>query len=312
MKSSYVHFTPPCAEIEARIEAMLEKLTLEEKIEMLGGQQNPQLDGNTYGNARVGIPSLKMADASVGVHWFTDCSTTYPATIALAATWDRELAYRAGAALGRDARARGIHILLGPGVNIYRSPLCGRNFEYLGEDPYLAAESAVGFIRGLQDQGVSATVKHFAVNNQEYERNKVSSDVDERTLREIYLPAFRAAVEVAGAGAVMSAYNLVNGRHCSEHDVLLRQILKGDWGFQGLVMSDWGSTYSAVGAANAGLDLEMPTAVWLNCRHLLPAVQDGLVAPEVIDDKVRRLLRLMLCFGWAHHPQQDCRHPATG
>jgi len=309
MKSQHPQFTPPSPTIEARVDALLSRLSLDEKIDLLGGQPDATQGGNTYGNAQAGIPPLKMADASLGLHWWTDRSTTYPATIALAATWDRDLAYRMGAALGRDARARGIHIVLGPGVNLYRSPLCGRNFEYLGEDPYLASESVVGFIRGLQDQGVSGTVKHFAVNFQEYERNKVSSDLDERTLREMYLPAFRAAVETAGVGAVMTAYNLVNGIHCSEHPELIREILKGEWGFQGLVMSDWGSTYSAIEAANAGLDLEMPVALWLNREKLLPAVRDGSVPLSVIDDKVRRLLRLMLCFGWVDHPQQDSSIP---
>lgn len=272
---------------------------------MLGGQPEPKQDGDTFGNARTGIPSIKFADASVGLHWWTDRSTTYPAMIALAATWDRDVAYRMGAAVGRDARARDIHVVLGPGVNIYRSALCGRNFEYLGEDPVLAAASAVQYIRGLQDQGVAATVKHYAANFQEYDRHHVSSDVDERTLREVYLPAFEAAVREAGVGAVMTAYNPVNLVHASEHPWLLRTVLKDEWGFEGLVMSDWGSVYSAVHAANAGLDLEMPTAKWMNGERLIPAVRNGLVDESVIDDKVRRLLRLMVCFGWIDHPQKD-------
>ena len=309
MKSRHPQFTPPSPQIEARIGTILGRLSLEEKIDLLGGQREPKNGGDTYGSDRAGIPPIKFSDASLGVHWWTDRSTTYPATIALAATWDRDLSYRMGAALGRDARARGIHVILGPGVNLYRSPLCGRNFEYLGEDPYLAAESVVGFICGLQDQAVSATVKHYAVNYQEWDRHNVSSDLDERTLREMYLPAFRAAVEEAGSGALMTAYNLVNGVHASEHDFLVRQVLKGEWGFQGLAMSDWVSTYSAVNAANAGLDLEMPTAKWLTRERLVSAVRDGLVDETVIDDKVRRLLRLMLCFGWGDHPQQDPRIP---
>jgi beta-glucosidase len=210
-----------------------------------------------------------------------------------------------GRALGRDCRARGVHILLAPGVNIYRSPLCSRNFEYAGEDPFLASRFAVGYITGVQDMGVSATVKHFACNFQEYERHHVSSDVDERTLEEVYLPAFEAAVKEAGVGAVMIAYNLVNGVQCSEHPGLLRDTLKGRWGFDGLVMSDWISTYSAVGAANAGLDLEMPEALWLDTEHLLPAIEQGLVSEAVIDDKVRRLLRLAVCFGWLDSDQLD-------
>lgn len=288
---------------EKRIDEMIEKLTLEEKIDLLGGDKSPDREGDTFGNARVGILPLKFADASVGIHWWTDKSTTYPATIALAATWDADLAFRAGRALGRDARARGIHVVLGPGVNIYRSPLCGRNFEYLGEDPALASACVVPFIRGLQEEGVSATVKHYAANYQEYDRHGVSSDMDERTMREVYLPAFEAAVKEAGVGAVMTSYNLVNGVHASEHDELIRKILKGEWGFSGLVMSDWLSTYSAVNAANAGLDLEMPTGKWLNREYLLPAVRDGLVDPSVIDDKVRRLLRLIFAFDWLNRPQ---------
>lgn len=309
MKSKHPSFSPPSAAMEQRITDLLGQLTLDEKIDMLGGQRDPKDGGDTYGCKRLGIPPLKFADASVGIHWWTDRSTTYPSTIALAATWDPKLAYRAGAALGRDAKARGIHVVLGPGVNLYRSSLCGRNFEYLGEDPCLAAKSVVAFIRGLQDQGVSATVKHYAVNYQEWDRHNVSSDVDERTLREVYLPAFRAAVQEAGTGALMTAYNLINGVHASEHDFLVRQVLKGEWGFDGLAMSDWVSTYSAVNAANAGLDLEMPTAKWLTREQLLPAVRNGLVDVSVIDDKVRRLLRLMFCFGWFDRPQQDTTIP---
>jgi beta-glucosidase len=305
MKSNHPHFTPPSAAVEQRITGILAKLTLEEKIDLLGGKVCAAQEGGTHGNERAGIPALRFADASVGIHWWTDRSTTYPATIALAATWDRDLAYRAGAALGRDARARGVHVVLGPGVNIYRSALCGRNFEYLGEDPCLASAGGCAFIRGLQDQGVAATVKHLAVNFQEYDRHHTSSDVDERTLREVYLPAFQAAVEDAGSATVMASYNLINGVHASEHDWLIRQLLKGEWGFDGLLMSDWISTYSAVNSANAGLDLEMPTALWLTREHLLPAVSNGLVDVPVIDDKIRRLLRLMICFGWMDHPQQD-------
>jgi beta-glucosidase len=305
MKSNHPHFQSSNSDIEARISAIIGKLSLEEKIDLLGGQPEPKQGGDTFGNQAAGIPPIKFADASVGVHWWTKNATAYPSTIGLAATFDRDLAYRMGAAIGRDCRARGIHVLLGPGVNLYRSPLCGRNFEYLGEDPVLAAESVVAYIRGLQDQGVAATVKHYAVNFQEYDRHNVSSDVDERTLREVYLHAFEKAIKEAGSGAVMTAYNLINGVHASEHDWLIRDVLKGEWGFDGLVMSDWISTYSAVNAANAGLDLEMPTGKWFNREQLVPAVKNGLVGESVIDDKIRRLLRLMICFGWIDHPQQD-------
>lgn len=307
MHSNHPQFTAPNPEIETRIQRMLDGLSLEEKIQLIGGVPGDYraYGGNTFRNERAGIPALRFADGPLGVHWWCKTSTAYPATIALAAAWDRELAYRYGTAIGRDARARGVHVLLGPGVNLYRSPLCGRNFEYLGEDPYLAAQLVAGYIRGCQDQGVCATVKHFAVNFQEYSRNHVSSDVDERTLHEMYLPAFRAAVQEAGVGAVMTAYNPVNTVHASEHRELIRDVLKEAWGFDGLVMSDWVSLYSAVNAANAGMDLEMPHARWLTLDRLQQPVRDGLVPEAVIDDKVRRLLRLMACFGWLEREQQD-------
>lgn len=306
MHSKYQRFTQPSEAVDKRANEMIAKLSLEEKIELLGGATDKdESDGNTKKNDNGGIPGLRMADGPVGVHWWCDTSTAYPALICATATWDRELVYRMGWGLGRDARARGVHILLAPGVNIYRSPLCGRNFEYCGEDPYLAAQTAIAYIKGVQDMGVSATVKHYAVNYQEFDRHNVSSDVDERTLHEVYLPAFKAAVVEAGTGCVMTAYNLVNGVHCSEHDYLNNTILKGEWGFDGLVMSDWVSTYSAAGAANGGLDLEMPTAKWMNNEKLLPAVKSGEVGEEMIDDKIRRLLRLAICFGWLDNEQKD-------
>jgi beta-glucosidase len=313
MKSQDPRFVPPGADIERRVESLLEALTLTEKIRMLGGKPGA---GSTYGVERLGIPELRLADGPIGVHWWCDASTAYPAVIAAAASFDPNLWYRFGRALGRDCRARGVHILLAPGVNIYRSPLCGRNFEYAGEDPYLSSRFAVSYVRGVQDMGVSATIKHYACNFQEYERHHVSSDVDERTLFEVYLPAFYAAVTEAGCGALMTAYNLVNGVHCSEHPVLIRDILRGRWGFRGLVMSDWISTYSAVGAANAGLDLEMPEAEWLNDTTLVPAIEKGEVHVATIDEKVKNLLRLAACFGWLDHEQRDPNipldDPATG
>ena len=306
MYSSHPHFTPPSPAVEARINGMIAKLSLEDKIDLLAGSFDKKKDGgDTVAKAHAGIPSFKMADASVGIHWWTDASTTYPATIALAASFNLELADEFGRAVGRDARARGIHLLLGPGVNLYRSALCGRNFEYLGEDPALTAQLVTAYIRGCQSQGVATTVKHFALNNQEFERNHTSSDADERTLREVYFPAFEAAIREGGSGALMTSYNLVNGVHASEHDVLIRQVLKGEWGFDGVAMSDWVSVYSTVNAANAGLDLEMPTALRFTREKLLPAVKNGLVSAAVIDDKVRRLLRLATCFGWLDHVQKD-------
>ncbi len=310
MHSRHPDFRAPDAASEARIDALIAQLTLDEKIAMLAGSQQDKVDnGNTVPCPRLGIPSLRLADASLGVHWWAEDSTTFPATIALAATFDAELGYRYGEAIGRECRARGIHILLGPGVNIYRSALCGRNFEYLGEDPVLTATLVCGYVRGLQDQRVAATVKHYAVNFEEYERHRISSDVDERTLREVYLPSFEAAVRDAGAAAIMTAYNRVNGAWCAEHRFLLKDVLKGEWGFDGLVMSDWVSVYDTVNSANHGLDLEMPKAKWFAPERLRPAVANGLVPVGVIDDKIRRLLRLMLAFGWMDGKQQDSRIP---
>ncbi len=306
MHSTSPQFTAPSPEIEARIDAIIAMLSLEEKIDLIGG--HPE-QGSSRGNERAGVPELKMSDGPLGVHWWCKKSTAYPALIAAAASWDRELVGKMGWALGRDCRARGIHFLLGPGVNIYRSPLCGRNFEYMGEDPYLTAELAAAYIQGLQSQAVSATIKHFAVNYQDYDRHTISSDVDERTLNEIYFPAFKTAVQKAGAGAVMTAYNRLNGVHCAQHPGLIRETLKGQWGFDGVVMSDWVSTYSALRTATAGLDLEMPVGAWMNREKLAPLVRNGMVSEAVIDDKVRRLLRLAICFGWFDNEQQDLSIP---
>ena len=179
--------------------------------------------------------------------------------IALAATWNPELARVEGEAIGQEARARGKHIMLGPGVNIMRTPLCGRNFEYLGEDPFLASRMAVGYIRGVQSQEVASCVKHFAANDQEWQRDSINVEMDERALREIYLPAFKAAVQEAGVLAVMGAYNQFRGQHCCHNDYLLNRVLKGEWGFQGLVMSDWNGAHDTREAVLNGLDLEMGT-----------------------------------------------------
>lgn len=289
---------PDSPAIEQKIDSMLSKMTLEQKLEIIGGVDSMFIRAEPS----AGFPSLKMSDASEGVRtWGPD--TAYAGGIALAAAWDPALAEKQGDSIGKDARARGVHFLLGPGVNIYRAPMCGRNFEYLGEDPFLAGKTAAAFIRGVQDQGVIATVKHFAANNQEYNRHNVSSDMDERTLREIYLPAFEAAVKEGQVGAVMNSYNLLDGVHATQNKHLNLDILKGDWKFNGILMSDWDATYSAVGAANNGLDLEMPSGKFMNPKNLTDAVKSGQVSQATIDDKVRRIFRDALRWGFLDRDQ---------
>jgi beta-glucosidase len=291
---------PDSPAIEAQAHALLAKLTLEEKIELLGG-----VDGMfTRPAPSISLPRFKMSDASVGVRTWGP-STAYAGGVALAATWDKDFARRLGEALGRDARARSVHFLLGPGVNIARSPVSGRNFEYLSEDPFLNAELTVPYIEGVQSQGVIATVKHFALNDQEYNRHNTDSEADERTMREIYLPAFEAAVTKAHVDAVMDSYNLINGQHATQNNFLNLKLLKGEWGFQGILMSDWVATYDGVAAANNGLDLEMPYARFMNAATLTPAVKSGLVKESTIDDKVLRLLRAELRYGFTNRPQFD-------
>jgi beta-glucosidase len=291
---------PDSPAIEAQAHALLAKLTLEEKIELLGGMDNMF----TRPMPAIGLPRFKMSDGPVGVRTW-GLSTAFAGGVALAASWDPELARRVGEGIARDARARGVNFLLGPGVNIARSPVAGRNFEYFSEDPFLAAAMVVPYIEGVQAQGVIATVKHYALNNEEYNRHNVSVDVDERIMREIYLPPFEAAVTQAHVDAVMNSYNLVNGVHATENEFLNLKVLKGDWGFQGILMSDWSATYDGVAAANNGLDLEMPTARFLNAKVLVPAVKNGSVKESTIDDKVLRLLRAELRYGFLDRPQLD-------
>jgi beta-glucosidase len=292
---------PDSPEIEAQAHAVLAKLTLEQKIKLLGGSD----DMFTQAISSAHLPRFKMSDGPLGVRTWGP-TTAYAGGAALAATWDPEVARKVGEGLGRDARARGVNFLLGLGVNIARSPVSGRNFEYLSEDPFLNAHLAVPYIEGVQAQGVSATVKHFAANNQEYDRHNVSSDVDERTLREMYFPAFEAAVKVAKVDAVMDSYNLINGVHATQNEFLNLKVLKGEWNFQGVLMSDWDATYDAIGAANNGLDFEMPYAKFMNEKELLPAVKAGKVKEATIDDKILRLLRVALRYHWigaGAHPQ---------
>jgi beta-glucosidase len=291
---------PDSPAIDAQAHAMLAKLTLEQKIELLGGVDSMY----TRAMPSIGLPRFKMSDASVGVRTWGP-GTAYAGGVALAATWDTEFSRALGVSLGKDARARSVNFLLGPGVNIARSPVGGRNFEYLSEDPFLNATLVVPFIEGVQSEGVIATVKHYALNSQEFNRHNASADVDERTMREIYLPAFEAAVVKGQVDSVMNSYNLINGVHATQDDFINNKILKGEWGFRGVLMSDWDATYDGVAAANGGLDLEMPSPKFMNAKNLLPAVKAGLVKESTIDDKVLRLLRTELRYGFTARPQFD-------
>src|SRR5271163_1898252 len=291
------------SDVDTRVDSMLKKLTLEEKIDLFGGQD----DFYIRANQKIGLPRLKMADGPVGVRNYGP-STVFGG-IGLAAAWDPELASRIGATIGRDARARGVHFMLGPGVNIYRAPLNGRNFEYFGEDPFLSARTAVAYIEGMQDQGVSATIKHFMGNNSEFDRHNTDSMIDERTMREIYLPVFEAAVKQAHVGAIMDSCNLTNGVHLTQNGYLNIDIARKEWGFSGIMMSDWDATYDAVAAANGGLDLEMPSGKFMNRANLLPAIKAGRLSEATIDDKIRRILRTAIQFGWLDRDQTDLSTP---
>lgn len=271
---------------EARVDALLAQMTLEEKVLLLGGTGFA-----TEPIARLGIPPLEMTDGPNGIR--DGRATSFPVGIAMGATWNPELIAKMGGVLAEEALAKRKAVLLGPMLNLIRNPFGGRNFETFSEDPHLTGEMAVAYVRGVQARGVAATPKHLAVNNQEHERMTISMEVDERTLREVYLPAFRRTVVEAKAWTVMSAYNRLNGLHCSDNHHLQQEILKDDWGFDGLLMSDWGATHSVAASANAGLDLEMPGPENWGEGRLLAAVRAGEVAEVLIDDKVRRILRTM-------------------
>lgn len=278
---------------DARARELLSRMTEEEKLEYVGG------DGWMYIRAvdRLGIPAVRMSDGPQGLG--TDGkSTAYPCALMLTATWNPDLAYRYGESLASDARARGVNVLLGPAVNIYRAAMCGRNFEYMGEDPYLSSRTAVGYIRGLQEHGVMAVVKHFTANNSDFDRDNTSSDIGERALNEIYFPAFRAAVQEAGVGAVMTSYNLLNNVWTTEHPWLLQETLRRRWGFEGLLMSDWGSAHNALPTARYGVDLEMPSGSRMSPDALRGLLRDGEITWADIDRKVFHILRTCIGFGF--------------
>ena len=308
----YLDETKP---VEERVEDALSRMTLEEKVRILHAQSK----FSSAGVPRLGIPDIWCTDGPHGIRpevlwdeweqagWTNDSCTAYPALTCLAATWDRSLAESYGISIGEEAKFRRKNVLLGPGVNIYRSPLNGRNFEYMGEDPYLAGKMSAQYVRGVQSNGVAACVKHYALNNQESHRHTVDVHVDDRALYEIYLPAFKAAVQEGGAWSIMGSYNLYKNQHCCHNQYLLNDILKGEWGFDGAVISDWGGVEVTSEAISNGLDLEYGT--WTDgltegksnvydTYHLalpyLELLRSGEADVKTLDEKVRRVLRLQM------------------
>ena len=291
--------------MEQKITELLKQLTLDEKIGMVHG------DGlfRTKGVERLGIPALHMSDGPMGVRnefengeWKVignsdDYVTYLPSNSALATTWNTELAYEAGKILGTEARGRNKDVILAPGINIKRSPLCGRNFEYMSEDPYLTGELAVPLIKGVQTADTAACVKHFALNNQETERLWVDVEVSDRALREIYLPAFKRAVQEAESYSLMGAYNRYKQEHCCESQELLNKILREEWGYDGMVVSDWGAVHHTKEAAKSGLDIEMSVTnnfdEYCMANPLKEAIQNGEVEEKYLDEKIRNILRMM-------------------
>ena len=287
-----------------RAAELVKKMTLEEKCKLISGQRE---EFYTLPIERLGIPEVLMADGPQGVRSIGRTptnSTYYPCGIALAASFNPQVAFGVGTGIGCDAKARGVGIMLCPGVNIYRSPLCGRNFEYYGEDPFLTSEIALNYIQGIQDHRVIATIKHFAVNNQEYSRHWTGSVVDERTLNEIYFPAFRKAVEKADVGAVMTSYNTVNGVHAAESPWLIKENLRR-WGFDGIVMSDWKSTYTTLGVLTGGLDLEMPENYTTKPEMVRPLIENGVLPEANLDIMCQHILQTFIAFGLLDQPAKD-------
>ncbi len=321
----------PKIPVDQRVADLLSRMTLAEKATMLSGSGWME----SAPNERLGIPAIKMADGPLGIRSWAGSSaitsaanppakvetTSFPSGVAMAATWDTDLVEREGKAIAQEVKALGRDMILGPTVNINRQPLWGRNFEGYGEDPYLSSRLGVAYIRGVQGEGVIPSVKHFAANNEEFERHRLDESIDERTLHEIYLPAFKAAVQEAGVWNVMSAYQKLNGVHCAESSPLLRDILVKEFGFKGFVVSDWGSTYSTAATVNAGMDLEMPGgppmetwlknprtqqsgngAGWLTAEKVLAEVKAGNITEATINDNVSRILRVIFLTGIFEYP----------
>ncbi|ACS99517.1 beta-glucosidase [Paenibacillus sp. JDR-2] len=298
--------------MERDIQALIGEMTLEEKAGMCSGLDFWRLKGVE----RLGIPSIMVTDGPHGLRkqqggtdhlgiFESVPATCFPSAAGMASSWDRELIATVGIALGEECQAENIAVLLGPGANIKRSPLCGRNFEYFSEDPYLSSEIAASHINGVQSQGVGTSLKHFAVNNQEHRRMGVDAVVDERTLREIYLASFEGAVRKAQPWTVMSAYNKVNGTYASENSYLLTDILKDEWGHEGFVVTDWGANNNRVDGLAAGQELEMPSSGGVNDRKIVAAVRNGQLSEEVLDRAVERILNLIFMSVDSRKPEAD-------
>jgi len=312
-KSDLAIYLDDSFSIKERVEDALSKMTVEEKVAMCHAQSK----FSSTGVPRLGIPDLWMTDGPHGIRpevlwdewsqagWTNDSCIAFPALTCLAATWNIEMASLYGKSIGEEARYRNKNVLLGPGVNIYRSPLNGRNFEYMGEDPYLASKMVVPYIQGVQQNGVAACVKHFALNNQETDRLTVNVNVDDRALYEIYLPAFKAAVKEGNAWAIMGSYNKYKGQQCCHNQYLLNDILRKEWGFEGVVIADWGGVHDTRQAIFNGLDMEFGT--WTDglkmgttnaydnyylSKPYLALIQKGEVGTKELDEKVRHILRL--------------------
>ena len=295
------------ATIEGKVEQIIKKLTLEEKFILLSNH-NEQSAFSSTPIKRLGIPSLEMTDGPLGLSWHSSKreSTRFPATICLSATWNRELARLMGEAIAREAREAEKQLLLAPGVNIHRTPMNGRTFEYMSEDPYLTKEIAIPYIEGVQSQGVGACLKHFAANNQEKNRRTSSSEIDERTLHEIYLRPFEEIVRAAKPWSVMGSYNKINGKYVYESPDLLRRILMQEWGFDGFVVTDWDATkymHDAAICIESGLSLEMPRPHCYRPELLRASFQKGEFNETMLDDVVRRFLRIFFLTGILGHKQ---------
>jgi beta-glucosidase-like glycosyl hydrolase len=301
---------PGSAPYEDQVSELLAELTLEEKAVLTGGRDVWHLPAVP----RLGIGALKMSDGPSGVrgaYHGIRRSMAFPCGMAVGATWDLDLVHRYGQALAGESKAKGAHVLLGPTINIVRTPLAGRTFECFSEDPHLTSRLAVAYIRGVQGEGVACCVKHYACNDQEQDRFTVSADVDTRTLREVHLPGFEASVREAGVWSIMGAYNKVDGTYACEHPELLTSILRGEWGFDGVVISDWLATHSTVPAATAGLDIEMPGPPAFYGRKLAEAVARGELDETVLDGLVANILRLMARTGALPHPADGGTQDAT-